>query len=253
LDGKLKMVEAGCGPGALYYHHQLDSRGENLFTVTVWKSWRKCCLRIFWTISIANRGPKWNDRCWTGRLVYLVWLSGWAIVWRLFWDSKTVLVMRIGYDMNIWNKFSWLIVQIDSRKHKFPFLKNWCVICNFYRFEFIAICEPYLTFYNLGAVPQYIVAARWPQKSLSMNILLCNLQFSGIITMARYEPSLVQICYISWWNIQIIRISIYRLFHLCVLSERQHNRNDRLLTRCSTYHAYPDVAYKLFLTYCFYG
>ncbi len=30
-------------------------------------------------------------------------------------------------------------------------------------------------------------------------------------------------------------VSIYRLFHLCVLSGRQHNRNDRLLTRCNTY------------------
>jgi hypothetical protein len=53
---------------------------------------------------------------------------------------------------------------------------------NFDHFEFIAICEPYLSLYHLSAVPQYIVAALWPQKSLSMNILLCNLQFSVIIT-----------------------------------------------------------------------
>ncbi len=32
----------------------------------------------------TNRGPKWNDRCWTGGLVYLVWLCGWTVVWRLF-------------------------------------------------------------------------------------------------------------------------------------------------------------------------
>jgi hypothetical protein len=30
-------------------------------------------------------------------------------------------------------------------------------------------------------------------------------------------------------------VSIYRLFHLCVLAGRQYNRNDRLLTRCNTY------------------
>ena len=30
------MIEAGCGPGALYYRHQMDRRGENPLTVTVW-------------------------------------------------------------------------------------------------------------------------------------------------------------------------------------------------------------------------
>jgi hypothetical protein len=43
----IQMVEAGCGPGALYYRFQMESRGENPFTVIVWKSLRKCCLRIF--------------------------------------------------------------------------------------------------------------------------------------------------------------------------------------------------------------
>ncbi len=78
---------------------------------------------------------------------------------------------------------------IHSRKHKITFFNNWCVIRNIYRFEFIAICEPYLTFCHLWAVPQYIVAARWPQKSISMNILLCNLQFSGIITLSTINLS----------------------------------------------------------------
>ena len=33
------------GPGALYYRHQMDaSLGENPFTVTTWKSWKKMLL-----------------------------------------------------------------------------------------------------------------------------------------------------------------------------------------------------------------
>jgi len=43
----IQMVEAGCRPGALYYRYQMDARGENPSTVTVWKNWRKGCLRIF--------------------------------------------------------------------------------------------------------------------------------------------------------------------------------------------------------------
>lgn len=65
---------------------------------------------------------------------------------------------------------------------------------------------------------------------------LINFRSFQILNRARFpQLGLVQICCISWSNIQIIRMSIYRLFHLCVLSGRQHNRNDRLLTRCNTY------------------
>jgi hypothetical protein len=79
------------------------------------KNWRNGCLRIFWTILIVNRGPTWNDRCWTGGLVYWFWICRWSVVWKLFWDSKTVLAIFVRYDMDICNKLSWLIVQIDSR------------------------------------------------------------------------------------------------------------------------------------------
>jgi hypothetical protein len=44
----IQMVEAGCcGPGALYYRYQMDTWGENPFTVILWKNWRKGCMRIF--------------------------------------------------------------------------------------------------------------------------------------------------------------------------------------------------------------
>ena len=56
---------------------------------------------------------KWPALNW--RVAYLVWLCGWTVVWRLYWDPKTVLAIFSIYDMDICNKLSWLIFQIDSR------------------------------------------------------------------------------------------------------------------------------------------
>ncbi len=42
-----RQVADRAGRFVLALPNGLDVRGENPFTVTVWKSWRKCCLRIF--------------------------------------------------------------------------------------------------------------------------------------------------------------------------------------------------------------
>ena len=99
----IEMVEAGCRTGrALCITGIKWIIGVKIpFTVTVLKNWRNGCLRIFWTILIVNRGPTWNDRCWTGGLVYWFWICRWSVVWKLFWDSKTVLAIFVRCDMDI--------------------------------------------------------------------------------------------------------------------------------------------------------
>jgi len=90
------------------------------------------------------------------------------------------------YRLSILNFKPLVLLHIDSRKHKFAFFfKKGCLTWAFTRFEFIAICETYLSFYHLWEVPQYIVAARWRQKSLPMNNWLCNLQFFDIFALVR--------------------------------------------------------------------
>ena len=85
------------------------------------------------------------------------------------------------------------------------------------------------------------VVAASPERRLSYlsgwsNGIFVSEQENGLPILVSLESILARMFVVPLIRPRVTRsVSIYRLFHLCVLSGRQHNRNDRLLTRCNTY------------------
>ena len=153
------MVEAGCEPGRAL-----------CITVTKWMHGVK--IRLQWQSGRTGGNVVWgyfepywlptvgrDDQCWTGVLVYWFWICRWSVVWKLFWDSKTVLAIFVRYDMDICNKLSWLIVQIDS-SNLFSCPKNceWVYLKFSWPLIFQALLE-------LCAILKVFICCRYPHNS----------------------------------------------------------------------------------------
>jgi hypothetical protein len=72
---------------------------------------------------------------------------------------------------------------INSRKHTCTSFKKRLYNLKFFPLDSYCDIQLYPSFHNQWAVPQYIVAAHWPKKSLPVNILLCNLQLFVILDL----------------------------------------------------------------------